>query len=89
MTMQRHFPQVQLHCIWQFACAERLSTKGVTVAHVPIPRKISDINGIKESLSQVKKMCNENHYNLLHCHSPIGSVVARLAAKGVRKKGTR
>lgn len=68
---------------------ERLADKGVTVTHVPIPRKISDINGIRESLSQVKKMCDENHYNLLHCHSPIGSVVARLAAKDARKKGTR
>ena len=68
---------------------ERLAVKGVTVTHVPIPRKISDINGIKESLSQVKRMCDENQYNLLHCHSPIGSVVARLAAKDARKKGTR
>lgn len=30
----------------------------------------------------MKKLCIENHYNLLHCHSPIGSVIARIAAKG-------
>lgn len=68
---------------------ETLSAKNVIVTHVPIPRKISDINGIKESLSQVKKMCDEKRYDLLHCHSPIGSVVARLAAKESRKNGTR
>lgn len=68
---------------------DRLAAKGVPIIHVPIPRKISDVNGIKMSLSQVKKMCDENQYNLLHCHSPIGSVVARLAARDARKKGTK
>ncbi|MCQ2521644.1 MAG: glycosyltransferase [Lachnospiraceae bacterium] len=67
----------------------RLAEKGVTVTHVPIPRKITNIGGIKQSLKQVKKMCDENQYNLLHCHSPIGSVVARLAAKDARKQGTK
>lgn len=66
-----------------------LTEKGVSVTHVPIPRKISDIRGIKTSLEQVKKMCDENHYDLLHCHSPIGSVIARLAAKDAHKKGTK
>lgn len=68
---------------------DRLLEKNVPVIHVPIPRKISDIKGIKDSLSQVKGMCDENHYNILHCHSPIGSVIARLAAKDARKNGTR
>ena len=68
---------------------KRLADKGVPVIHVPIPRKISDVNGIKESLKQVKKLCDENHYNILHCHSPIGSVVARQAAKSARKNGTK
>ena len=68
---------------------DRLASKGVPTTHVPIPRNISDVNDIRMSLSQVKKMCDENQYDLLHCHSPIGSVVARLAAKDARKKGTK
>ena len=69
---------------------QRLAEKGVSVIHVPIPRKISNVNGILRSLKKVKNLCNKNRYHLLHCHSPIGSVVARLAAKDVRKKyGTR
>jgi glycosyltransferase involved in cell wall biosynthesis/nucleoside-diphosphate-sugar epimerase len=67
----------------------RLAEKNVSVIHVPIPRKITDIKGIKNSLAQVKRMCNENQYDLLHCHSPIGSVVARLAAIKARKHGTK
>jgi glycosyltransferase involved in cell wall biosynthesis len=68
---------------------KELNNKGVTVCHVPIPRKITDVKGITESLTQVKKMCNENQYDLLHCHSPIGSVIARLAARKARKHGTK
>ena len=68
---------------------ERLADKGVPVIHVPIPRKITDINGISNSIIQVKKLCDEKRYNLLHCHSPIGSVVARLAARDTRKHGTK
>ena len=67
-----------------------LAKKGVSVIHVPIPRKISDVKGIIDSLLQVKKLCDKNIYKILHCHSPIGSVVARLAAKESREKnGTK
>ena len=68
---------------------KRLADKGVPVIHVPIPRKITDVKGIANSIAQVKKMCDENHYNLLHCHSPIGSVVARVAARDARNRGTK
>lgn len=68
---------------------KRLNDKGVSVIHVPIPRKITNIKGITDSLSQVRRICNKNQYNLIHCHSPIGSVVARLAAKKARKHGTK
>lgn len=68
----------------------RLANKGVSVLHVPIPRKISNVRSIILSLKQVKKLCDKNRYKLLHCHSPIGSVVARLAAKDAREKyGTK
>ena len=67
-----------------------LAEKGVSVIHVSIPRKISDVNGILHSLAEVKNLCDKNRYYLLHCHSPIGSVIARLASKGARKKyGTK
>ncbi len=70
--------------------ATKLKEMGVRVMHAPIPRKITDVRGIRKSLVQVKKLCNKNKYTLLHCHSPIGSVVARLAAAEARKKyGTK
>lgn len=37
---------------------------------------------------QLKKLLYENDYDLIHCHTPIASAIARLAAKKLRKKGT-
>lgn len=69
---------------------QRLAAKGVQVIHVPIPRKIIDLKDIVKSLLMVKELCDKNHYKILHCHSPIGSVIARLAAnKSRRKNGTK
>ena len=68
----------------------KLEVDSVNTIHMPIPRKISDIKGIIQSYKDVKRLCEENKYDLLHCHSPIGSVVARLGAKKARKQyGTR
>ena len=67
-----------------------LENEGVSVTHIPIPRKITDIQDIVKSFLVVRKMCDNNRYKLLHCHSPIGSVIARLAANTSRRKyGTK
>lgn len=38
---------------------------------------------------ELKKVINEGCYDLIHCHTPVGAVLARLAARRARKKGTR
>lgn len=38
---------------------------------------------------QLKKIINGNEFDLIHCQSPVGGVVTRLAAKKSRKKGTK
>ncbi len=73
--------------------AEKLEKKlfeiGVRVYHVPIPRKISRLKKIIDSYTIVKKLCIKNKYKIIHCHSPIGGVIARLAAIDSRKNGTK
>lgn len=66
-----------------------LAEKGVSVTHVPIPRKIYDIKGIFKSIKQIRKMCKKEKYALMHCQSPIGSVVARAAAIKARRNGMK
>ncbi|MBR6961298.1 glycosyltransferase [Candidatus Saccharibacteria bacterium] len=38
---------------------------------------------------QLKKLINENHYDAIHTHTPVGSIVTRWAAKKARKHGTK
>lgn len=49
------------------------------------PFKIDNLKAIK----QLKRIINEEKFDIVHCHTPMGSVVARLAAKKARKNGTR
>jgi glycosyltransferase EpsD len=37
----------------------------------------------------MRKLVKDEHFDIIHCHTPMGSVVTRLAAKKVRKSGTR
>lgn len=61
------------------AMKAQLESEGVRVFHIPVPRKITAVGDILSSLSQTKKLINENNYDLVHCHSPIGGMICRLA----------
>lgn len=38
---------------------------------------------------RLKEIIHDNMYNIVHCHTPVGGVLARLAARKVRKNGTK
>lgn len=38
---------------------------------------------------QLKKIINEGSYDIIHCNTPMGGIVTRLAAMSTRKKGTK
>ena len=38
---------------------------------------------------EIKKLVDAEDYALIHCHTPVGGMVGRLAARGARKRGTR
>lgn len=49
------------------------------------PFTLKTFQGIRE----LKKLLNHRHYDLVVCHTPVGGLVARLAAKKARKNGTK
>lgn len=71
------------------AFQKELSEKQIRSIFVPIPRKISAMKEIFASYRQVKKLVEQEEYQLVHCHSPIGGAIARLACRKQRKKGLR
>ena len=66
-----------------------LEQDGIKTYQVPIPRSIFDWKDIMISYRLMKKLCEEERYDLIHTQSPIGGVVARMAAAKHRKKGTK
>lgn len=50
-----------------------------------IPWSKTNLNAYK----QLKMLFKETHFDLVHCHTPMGGVLARLAARKYRKQGTK
>lgn len=46
------------------------------------PFTLKTIKGIRK----LKKLISENNYDIIYCHTPVGGLVARLAARVARKK---
>lgn len=53
---------------------------------IPFERKPLKKNNIT-AYRELKKLIDSNEYDIIHCHTPMGSVLARLAARKVRKNG--
>ena len=55
-----------------------------------IPFERSPINpGNISAYEQLKKIIDSNEYDIIHCHTPVGGVLTRLAAKKARQHGTK
>ena len=49
------------------------------------PFKAANVKAYK----QLKKIINEGHYDIIHCHTPVGAALTRLAASDARKRGSK
>lgn len=58
------------------------------VFEVPFSRSPYSFSNIK-AYFVLKKIINTNNYDAIHCHTPMGAVITRLAARKARKKGTK
>ena len=45
--------------------------------------------GNLQAYLQLKELLDREHYDIIHCHTPMGGVIARLAAGSTRNKGTK
>ena len=59
--------------------------KKIKISFERSPFKLNNIKAI----FQLRKILLEEKYDIIHTHTPMGSVVTRLAAKKARKHGTR
>ncbi|TYS60069.1 glycosyltransferase family 4 protein [Sutcliffiella horikoshii] len=55
---------------------------------IPIQRSPFRKDNMK-AYQELKAIIDQNQYRIIHCHTPLGGVLTRLAAREARKKGTK
>ncbi len=55
---------------------------------IPFERSPFSIKN-RDVYQQIKKIIDFEQYDLIHCNTPVGGMITRLAAKKARKKGTK
>ncbi|MGE7663643.1 glycosyltransferase family 4 protein [Peribacillus sp. NPDC097197] len=55
---------------------------------IPIQRSPIKIENLK-AYKDLEKLIESNNFQLVHCHTPMGGVLARLAGRKAREKGTK
>jgi len=56
--------------------------------HISIQRSPFKTKNLK-AYKELKKIIDQNQYALIHCHTPMGGVLTRLAAIKARRQGTK
>lgn len=56
--------------------------------NIPIQRSPFQSKNV-EAYQELKAIIDKNDYKIIHCHTPMGGVLTRLAAKQARKHGTK
>lgn len=67
----------------------RLNEMNIVFYDIDFCRNVMNFSKDIEAYNQVKKLFENNKYDLVHCHTPIGGVIARMAARKYRKQGTK
>lgn len=58
---------------------------GITIHHIDFVRQPYDLRNIK-AYRQVTNLINEEYFDIIHCNTPIGGVIGRLAGRKCRVK---
>ena len=58
------------------------------VYDVPFSRSPKSTDNLR-AYRELKKILDQEHYDVIHCNTPMGGIVTRLAARKVRRQGTK
>lgn len=97
--MQFHIPYLKLlqEAGWETAVASRNDYENPADCVIPYCDTFYDIPFERmpwkpknlQAYKMLKEIIDREHFDIIHCHTPVGALIARLAALDVRKQGTR
>ena len=67
---------------------DKLASSVENVYDIPFERSPFSAKNIS-AYKQLKKVIDSTHYDVVHCNTPVGGILTRLAARKSRKKGTK
>ena len=68
---------------------QKLNRWNVTYHQVDFNRRVSRFSDNYQAYKQVVRLISDNHYQIIHCHSPIGGLITRIAGRKERRCGTK
>lgn len=97
--MEFHVPYLKMfkEMGWETAVAARNDYENPTDCEIPYcdtyydipfernPFKFGNLNAYRI----LKRIIDKGDYDIIHCHTPVGAMIARLAASDARKKGSK
>ena len=97
--MEFHIPYLKMfqEMGWQTAVAARNDYEDPADCHIPfcdtyydipferLPWKKDNVKAYRE----LKAILDREHFDIIHCHTPVGAMITRLAARDARKRGTK
>ncbi len=97
--MQFHIPYLKMfqEMGWETAVASKNDYENPEDCVIPycdtyydipfarLPWKLANVHSYK----MLKRIIDQGNYDIIHCHTPVGAMIARLAALSARKKGTK
>ena len=97
--MEFHIPYLKMfkEMGWETAVAARNDYENPDDCVIPYCDIYYDVpferNPLKsrnlEAYKKLKKVIDNGRYDIIHCHTPVGAMLTRLAAKQARKNGTK
>ena len=97
--MQFHIPYLKMFqdMGWETSVASRNDYEDPADCQIPYCDHYYDIpfermpwkSGNLKAYRMLKDIIDQGNYDIIHCHTPVGAMLARLAAMDARKKGTK
>lgn len=78
---------VELACNTNYRVTDEIINR-YTTHNISFSRSPFTVDNLK-AYRQLKKLVRDNHYDIIHCHTPNAAAITRLACKGIRKNGTK
>ena len=97
--MEFHIPYLKMfkEMGWETAVAARNDYENPADCVIPycdiyynVPFERNPLKpGNLKAYNELKRVIDDGEYDIIHCHTPVGAMLTRLAAKQARKKGTK